>query len=284
MREIFRKIYYFIIKKLPDKLVINIENFITYKRFLNKENPEYFGEKIQWLKLYGNLEKYNDYVDKYKVREFGSNVIGEEYLIPLLGAYDKPEEIDYEKLPNQFVLKLNHGSGYNIIVKEKNKENINNINKKLNKWIKEDYYKIKKEYQYKNVKKKIVCEKYINDSKGELLDYKFFCFNGKPEFVKVDFDRFQNHKVNFYNSNWELLNLQETGWGNNKNKVDKPKNFSEMLEIARKLSTKFQFVRVDLYNVDGKIYFGELTFTPASGKHSFTPLEKDREIAERIIL
>ncbi len=284
MREIFRKIYYFIIKKLPDKLVINIENFITYKRFLNKENPEYFGEKIQWLKLYGNLEKYNDYVDKYKVREFVSNVIGEEYLIPLLGAYDKPEEIDYEKLPNQFVLKLNHGSGYNIIVKEKNKENINNINKKLNKWIKEDYYKIKKEYQYKNVKKKIVCEKYINDSKGELLDYKFFCFNGKPEFVKVDFDRFQNHKVNFYNSNWELLNLQETGWGNNKNKVDKPKNFSEMLEIARKLSTKFQFVRVDLYNVDGKIYFGELTFTPASGKHSFTPLEKDREIAERIIL
>ena len=267
MREIFRKIYYFIIKKLPDKLVINIENFITYKRFLNKENPE-----------------YNDYVDKYKVREFVSNVIGEEYLIPLLGAYDKPEEIDYEKLPNQFVLKLNHGSGYNIIVKEKNKENINNINKKLNKWIKEDYYKIKKEYQYKNVKKKIVCEKYINDSKGELLDYKFFCFNGKPEFVKVDFDRFQNHKVNFYNSNWELLNLQETGWGNNKNKVDKPKNFSEMLEIARKLSTKFQFVRVDLYNVDGKIYFGELTFTPASGKHSFTPLEKDREIAERIIL
>ena len=120
-------------------------------------------------------------------------MIGEEYLIPLLGAYDKPEEIDYEKLPNQFVLKLNHGSGYNIIVKEKNKENINNINKKLNKWIKEDYYKIKKEYQYKNVKKKIVCEKYINDSKGELLDYKFFCFNGKPEFVKVDFDRF--HKI-----------------------------------------------------------------------------------------
>ena len=114
MREIFRKIYYFIIKKLPDKLVINIENFITYKRFLNKENPEYFGEKIQWLKLYGNLEKYNDYVDKYKVREFVSNVIGEEYLIPLLGAYDKPEEIDYEKLPNQFVLKLNHGSGYNL--------------------------------------------------------------------------------------------------------------------------------------------------------------------------
>lgn len=284
MKEIFRRIYYFIIKMLPDKLVINIENFRTYKRFLNKQKPEYFGEKIQWLKLYGNLEKYNDYVDKYKVREFVKNTIGEKYLIPLLGVYDKIEEIDYGILPNQFVLKLNHGSGYNIIVKEKNKENITNINKKLNKWIKEDYYKIKKEYQYKNVIKKIVCEEYINDSKGELLDYKFFCFDGEPEFVKVDFDRFQNHKANFYDNNWKLLNLQETGFENNKNEVDKPKKFNEMLEIARKLSSEFKFVRVDLYNVDEKIYFGELTFTPASGKNSFTPLEKDKEIAERINL
>lgn len=282
MKEIFRKIYYFILKMLPDKLVINIENFRTYKRFFNKEKPEYFGEKIQWLKLYGNLEKYNDYVDKYKVREYIKNTIGEEYLIPLLGAYDRVEEIDYKKLPNKFVMKLNHGSGYNIIVKSKEKENIFNINKKLDRWLKEDYYKIKKEYQYKDVIKKIVCEEFINDSKGQLLDYKFFCFDGKPEFVKVDFDRFENHKVNFYNNNWELINLQETGLKNNPNKFDKPQNFNEMLEIARKLSSKFQFVRVDLYNVDGKIYFGELTFTPASGRHSFTPLTKDKEIAERI--
>ena len=282
MKEIFRKIYYFILKMLPDKLVINIENFRTYKRFFNKEKPEYFGEKIQWLKLYGNLEKYNDYVDKYKVREYIKNTIGEEYLIPLLGAYDRVEEIDYKKLPNKFVMKLNHGSGYNIIVKSKEKENIFNINKKLDRWLKEDYYKIKKEYQYKDVIKKIVCEEFINDSKGQLLDYKFFCFDGKPEFVKVDFDRFENHKVNFYNNNWELINLQETGLKNNPNKFDKPQNFNEMLDIARKLSSKFQFVRVDLYNVDGKIYFGELTFTPASGRHSFTPLTKDKEIAERI--
>lgn len=282
MKEILRKIYYFIIKMLPDKFVINIENFTTYKRFLSKEKPEYFGEKIQWIKLYGNLEKYSDYVDKYKVREYVKNTIGEEYLIPLLGTYDRVEEIDYQKLPNKFVMKLNHGSGYNIIVKNKENENVANINKKLNRWLKEDYYKIKKEYQYKNVKKKIVCEELINDSKGQLLDYKFFCFDGKPEFVKVDFDRFENHKVNFYNNNWELINLQETGWKNNQNKFDKPQNFSNMLEIARKLSSKFQFVRVDLYNVDGKIYFGELTFTPASGKHSFTPLVKDKEIAERI--
>ena len=239
-------------------------------------------EKIQWLKLYGNLEKYNDYVDKYKVREYIKNTIGEEYLIPLLGAYDRVEEIDYKKLPNKFVMKLNHGSGYNIIVKSKEKENIFNINKKLDRWLKEDYYKIKKEYQYKDVIKKIVCEEFINDSKGQLLDYKFFCFDGKPEFVKVDFDRFENHKVNFYNNNWELINLQETGLKNNPNKFDKPQNFNEMLDIARKLSSKFQFVRVDLYNVDGKIYFGELTFTPASGRHSFTPLTKDKEIAERI--
>ncbi len=141
MKEILRKIYYAIIKLLPARFVLNIETFRTYKRFLSKNKPLYFGEKIQWLKLYGNLDKYSDYVDKYKVREYVGEVIGEEYLIPLLGVYEKAEEIDYDKLPKQFVLKLNHGSGYNIIVTDKNKENFVNINKKINKWIKEDYDK-----------------------------------------------------------------------------------------------------------------------------------------------
>lgn len=284
MKEKLRKIYYFVIKLLPDKLIVNIENFRTYRRLLNKEKPEYFGEKIQWLKLYGNLEKYNDYVDKYKVREFVKNTIGEKYLIPLIGVYDRTEEINYKKLPNQFVLKLNHGSGYNIIVKNKENENITNINEKINKWLKEDYFKIKKEYQYKNVNKKILCEEFINDLSGQLLDYKFFCFDGKSEFVKMDFDRFNNHRCNFYDNNWKYIDMQESGYKNYEQEFKKPKNFDKMLQLAEKLSKNFQFVRVDLYNVDGKIYFGELTFTPASGKHSFIPLTKDKEIAKRIKL
>lgn len=284
MKEFLRKIYYSILKFLPSKLVVNIENLRTYHRFLNKKNLEYFGEKIQWLKLYGYLEKYNNYVDKYLVRKFIKETIGEKYLIPLIDVYDNVNEINYDKLPNEFVFKLNHGSGYNIIVRDLKKENFVSINKKLKIWMKEDYYKIKKEYQYKNVKKKIICEKLISDSNGELLDYKFFCFDGKAEFVKVDFDRFGDHKVNFYDNNWKLIDMKETGYENYKIDCKKPQNFDKMLEIAEKLSKNFQFVRVDLYNVDGKIYFGELTFTPASGKHSFTPLDKDRKIAERIII
>ena len=282
MKEIVRKIYYFILKILPDKLVINMENLRTYHRLIRKDKITYFGEKMQWLKLYGNLEKYSDYVDKYKVREYIKDIIGEKYLIPLISVYNNVDEIDYNKLPNEFVMKLNHGSGYNVIIKNLKEENINKINKKLNKWLKEDYYKIKKEYQYKNVKKKIICEKLIEDSNGDLLDYKFFCFDGKPEFVKVDFERFKEHKVNFYDNNWNLLNMKEKGYENYKKECKKPKNFDEMLKIAENLSKKFQFVRVDLYNVDGKIYFGELTFTPASGKNPFTPLEMDKKIAERI--
>ena len=145
MKEILRKIYYAVLKILPDKLVVNLENLMTYHRFLNKNKLEYFGEKIQWLKLYGKLEKYNDYVDKYLVRDYIEKTIGKEYLIPLYGVYNNTDEINYGELPNQFVFKLNHGSGYNIIVKNLQKANILNINKKLTNWLKEDYYKIKKE-------------------------------------------------------------------------------------------------------------------------------------------
>ena len=286
MKNILREIYYKLISLLPDKFVINIENLFSYKRFLNKKKPEYFGEKIQWLKLYGNLEKYNDFVDKYLVREYIKNEIGEEYLIPLIGVYDNAEDIDYDSLPNRFVLKINNGSGLNIIVNDKSKLDIKKTNKKLNKWLKIDYSKIKKEYQYKDVKRKIICEEYVSDKNGNLLDYKYFCFNGKPEFIKVDFDRFSNHKANFYDTEWNLLELKEKCFGetyeNFNGEFEPPQNWKKMLALASKLCQKFQFIRVDLYNVDGKIYFGELTFTPASGRHPFLPLNKDLEIAKGI--
>lgn len=284
MKKILRRIYYSIIKFLPAKFVINIENILSYKRLFNKDTPQYFGEKIQWLKLYGNLEQYTDLVDKYKVREYIAKEIGEEYLIPLINIYNTPEEIDYNKLPNSFVLKVNHGSGYNIIVKDKSKIDISKINNQLNKWLKEDYSQIKKEFQYKNVKRKIICEEFINDKNGQLIDYKFFCFDGKPEFIKVDFDRFTTHKANIYSPDWKLLELSVKGQANYKGDCPKPINYKKMLTISKKLCRKFQFIRVDLYNVDGKIYFGELTFTPASGIHPFYPLEKDLKIAERIKL
>ena len=282
MKNVIRNMFLNILKLLPTKIVINIENIISYKRFFKKNRANYFGEKIQWMKLYGNLQEYTDYVDKYKVRQIIEKELGEEYLIPLVGVYNNVSEIDYSKLPKAFVIKLNHGSGYNIIVKDKNKINVNKINKRLQKWLREDYYKIKKEIQYKNVNKKIIIEEYMSDSSGELLDYKFFCFNGKSEFVKVDFDRYAHHTANFYDMKWNKLDLTEKGFNNYKGDIDAPKNLSKMIEIAENLSLKFPFVRVDLYNVNGKIYFGELTFTPASGKHPFLPLSKDLEIAKKM--
>ena len=286
MKELLRKIYYSILKCLPKKVVINMENFFAYKKFVSRKNPKYFGEKIQWLKLYGHLEQYGKYVDKYAVREYVKEAIGEKFLIPLLGVYDRVEDINYDELPESFVLKLNNGSGCNMIVKDKSKLNIQKTNKRLKKWLKLDYSKIKKEDQYKNVKNRILCEKYITDKNGELLDYKYFCFNGKPELVKVDFDRFSGHKANYYDLNWKLQEVKECRVGgvyeNYRGVFNIPKNSDEMLKVVKKLCRIFGFVRVDIYNVDGKIYFGELTLTPASGRNPFDPIEKDIEIAAKL--
>jgi len=284
MTDTLRSIYWDLLKILPTIIVVNIENLFTYKRLFRKSRIDYFGEKIQWLKLYGNLEKYEKYADKYKVREYIKETIGEQYLIKLLGVYDKAENIPYETLPNKFVIKANHGSGYNIIVKDKASLDIKKTNRKLNKWLREDYSRIKKEKQYKNIKRKLLIEEYKSDKNDSLLDYKFFCFNGKPKFIKIDFDRYSNHAANFYDTEWNLLKLKEKGYENYSKNFDKPKNNKEMIKIVNKLCKDFQFVRVDLYNIEGKIYFGELTFTPASGKHPFVPLEKDKEIASMIEL
>ena len=278
----YRQIYRNILKILPTKVVLNIENLRGYHKLINFKNPKHFGEKIQALKVYGNLEQYTNLVDKYKVRDYIEKKIGKEYLIPLLGVYNNAEEIDYSKLPNQFVLKINNGSGYNIIVKDKKTLNIKDTNKTLNKWLKEDYSKIKKEVQYKNVERKIICEQFINDKKGQLLDYKFYCFNNNIEFIEVDFDRFENHTMNFYDTNWNLLDITKGDYQTYKGECNKPMYFDKMVELVNVLCKEFQFARIDFYNVDGKIYFGELTFTPASGLTPFNPIEKDIELAKKI--
>ena len=283
MKNVMKKIYRKIISCLPTKLVINIETLRGYHKLCNLANPVYFGEKIQWLKIYGNLEKYTNLVDKYLVRDYIKEKIGAKYLVSLLGAFDNPKEINFEKLPNQFVIKLNTGSGFNIIVTDKQKINSDKIIKQLNKWMKLNYYKIKKEPQYKNIQKKIIIEEYISDKNGELNDYKFFCFNGKVEFIEVDSDRFCNHTMDFFDKDWNLLQLHKGKYKNSSTIPMKPENFNKMINIAEELASDLQFVRVDLYNVDGNIYFGELTFTPAGGLTKFNPIEKDKEFAKKIM-
>ena len=284
MHEQLKKIYRFIIKRLPAKLVLNIENLRGYKRLLKKNRIEYFGEKIQWIKLYGNLETYKDLVDKYRVREYVEKKIGKKYLTEIIKVYSSTNEINFEELPDRFVLKLNTGSGYNIICKDKEKINRKKVIKQLNNWLKEDYFKIKKEPQYKNIEKKIICEKYMENKKGELLDYKLFCFNGKTEFIEVDFDRFENHAMNFYDLKWNLMDLKKGKYPNYSGKLEKPENLNEMIEVAEKLSEELPFARIDLYDVDNKIYFGEITLTPAGGLTPFIPLDKDLLYAKKIKL
>ena len=223
-------------------------------------------------------------VDKYAVREYIKSVIGEQYLVKLYGVYDKFEEIDFDKLPDQFVLKATHGSGYNIICKDKSKLDLRDTKKKINKWLKEDYYKIKGEMQYKNVPHRIICEEYLEDNSGKLLDYKMYCFNGEPKIIRVDFGRFtKNHTTNFYDKNWKLMDLKVVH-ENNKIGIKKPEKCEEMLELTEKLAQDFPHIRVDFYIVNNKIYFGELTLTTGAGCDPFTPLEKDLEIASWIDL
>ena len=227
---------------------ILITGYIKTKRIPNLKNPITFYDKMQYLKINKYFREYSKYVDKYRVREYVASEIGEEYLVPLLGVYSSFEEIDFEVLPEQFVLKTNHSCGRNIICK--NKEEINKIKfkKKLDKWLKENFYYRFREIQYKDIKPLIICEKYLQDKSGSLIDYKFICSNGDPKYIQIDVDRYGHHRQKYYDLDWKELNWSY-GFDKYNEKIDKPENIDEMLEIARKLSRKFQFVRVDLYSV-----------------------------------
>jgi hypothetical protein len=222
--------------------------------------------------------------DKYKVREYVKEKIGDEYLIPLLGVYDNPEDIDINKLPDSFVLKVNHGSGYNIICKNKNEIDFDKEKIKLSKWLSEDYYKKGREWVYKDIDRKIVCEKFIESDDGrDLLDYKFFCFNGKPEFVQVDIDRFSDHTRNIYSTEWKKQNFSIC-YPQSNEEVDNPIDFNEMLEIVKKLAYDQNFIRIDLYTASGKIFFGELTHYPGNGFEHFFPDAKDFEVGKMLAI
>ncbi len=252
---------------------------------LDLEHPKTFNEKIQWLKLYDNSKTKTKLADKYQVREWVKNKIGEEYLIPLIGVWDKFDDINFDKLPNKFVLKANHGSHWNIIVNDKKQFNKVLAKKKFDKWMKRNYaYKAGLELQYKDIKPKIIAEQFIEDSNGVLDDYKFLCFNGDPKFVWVDCGRFSKKRTkNIYDTEWNLQPFKMT-YPASKTPLIKPKNYDKMLELAKKLCENFAFVRVDFYNVDGRIYFGEMTFTSMSGVEKISPTEYDIKLGNMLTL
>lgn len=279
--------------------LVNDEKFIKRKFYLlmgkqlDLENPKTMNEKLQWLKLYNRIPKYTQLVDKYLVRDFVSDKIGSQYLIPLLGVWNDPEQIDFSMLPQQFVLKCNHNSGLGMcICKDKSKLNINKTKEALKNGLKQNYYLTGREWPYKNIKRKIIAEKYITDTNVQtgddagLTDYKFFCFDGKADCVMACIERNSGEpKFYFFDKNWELCRYNIRGKNAPLNFcLPRPSHLEKMFEIAETLSAGIPFVRVDLYNSNGKIYFGEMTFFPDSGFDDNLLPEADQYFGELINL
>lgn len=252
---------------------------------LNLDNPRTFNEKLQWIKLHDRKPIYTAMVDKYEAKKYVANIIGEEYIIPTIAVYDKVEDIDFDALPNQFVLKWTHDSGGLFICKDKSKLNVVEAIKKLKKGERSHYFWRSREWPYKNVRPRIIAEQYMEDENGcELKDYKIFCFNGETKIIQLDFDRFSGHKKNLYSIDWELLPFSFNYPSHPEINFEKPQKLSEMLKIAGKLSEGRAFLRVDLYWTGKRIYFGELTFFPASGLGKFDPVKWDYELGEMMNL
>lgn len=243
--------------------------YIKFKRKLNLTNPSNFNEKIQWLKFNElNSDIYTVCADKVKVREYVAAKGCGDILNEVYGVYDTPQDIDYQALPEKFALKCNHGAGYNIICSDKSHLDIEKTNRQLNKWLKEDFSTLFIEPQYKKIARKILCEKYIENERGGFPDdYKFYCFNGKPYAVMVCIGREKGTpKFYYFDMNWQPLPFEDTLeliTGNHT--PPKPDGFEKMKACAMKLATDFKFVRADFYLLNGKVIFGELTFTPSAG-------------------
>lgn len=276
----------FLIGIIPDKIFLTLKYYKNLGKFPNWNNPVTFNEKLQWLKLYDRRPIYTQMVDKFEAKKYVANIIGEEYIIPTLGVWEKGEDINFDSLPNQFVLKTTHDSGSIVICKDKNVLDKKSAISTMNKSLKRNFYATTREWPYKNVKPRIIAEKYMVDESGiELKDYKFFCFNGEPNFLKVDYNRNINHQANYYDLDWKIQPFYEEVCPSNKNiNIVMPNNFHDMIEIARKLAINIPFVRIDLYTVKNQIYFGEITFFPNSGVGKFSPKEWDWKLGEFLIL
>lgn len=250
-------------------------------RTLNWDNPCSYTEKLNYSKLYNTSPERTNLTDKYLVRTWVENKIGNEYLIPLIGVYDSFDDIDFDALPKSFIIKCNHDSGSTTVVKDKTKVNIPRLKEEYEFYLKRNFAFNTYEMHYNEIAAKIIIERLVSPSDGgELSDYKFLCFNGKPYYCWVDIDRFQHHRRNFYDVKWVPQPFKQYHYDNNEYEIAKPDNLEQMVQIVTKLCEGFDHVRVDLYNVDGRIYFGEMTFTNGSGYEEIQPDEWDYKLGE----
>lgn len=274
------------LKFVPDKAMIKLQYRIKLKRKLNLKDPKRYTEKIQWYKLYYRNPVMMECVDKYGVRKYIEKKGFGNILNQLYQVVDRPEEINFDQLPDKFVIKTTNGSGTNILVKDKKTLNIAETKKKLNDFLNMAEASAGREWAYGGSSKKIIVEELLEDNSNKdkgISDYKFLCFNGKPVYVVYDKDRFSDHKRNFYDVNWNYVKV-DSDCPCFEDSVKKPENYEKMVEIASVLSRDFPAVRVDLYNIEGKIYFGELTFYPWSGYVQYTPDSFDFELGKYFVL
>lgn len=268
---------------IPDERFLCIRYQCDLKHELSLVSPKTFNAKLQWLKLYDRKPEYTMMVDKYRVREYIADTIGEEYLIPLIGVWDSPEEIDFDALPNQFAMKCNHNSGLGMcICTDKSKLNVKKVKRELWRGLKQDYYRIHREWPYKDVPRKIIAEQFMKSDAGGLTDYKIHCFNGEPRMILVCKDRFTETGLteDFFSPQWEHLDICRPTNPNASQPIPKPEELTKMLSLAQTLSQGIPFLRVDFYIIEHRIYFSELTFFPAAGFERFVPEEWDYILGE----
>ena len=277
-------------KKFP--FIISDKKFIEldYKCMIGKklylDNPKTFNEKLQWLKLNNHKDIYTKMVDKYEAKKYVSNIIGDEYIIPTLGIYNSFDEIDFNILPNQFVIKCTHDSGGLYICKDKNSFNKKDAKEYINSHFKKNYYNEHREWPYKNVKPRIIVEKYMEDDQSKnIVDYKFFCFDGSPNLLYVsDGSHTNNQRIAFFDKNYNQLDIKRTDYNDYEKVPNKPKNFEKMKEFASILSKNIPHLRVDFYEINGKLYFGELTFFTGSGFVPFKDEKWNKKLGDMIKL
>lgn len=279
----FFKIYEIILRILPDKFIVKRSFKKHMGHTLDLKNPKTLNEKMNWLKLYNRKNLHTIVADKYKVRDYVKEKIGQNYLIPLLFHTKNVDEIKPENLPSgNFIIKTNHDSSGGLIVRENSNIDWALAKKRFKRLLKENHYYSTREWQYKNIEPRIVIEKLLTNEDGSIpSDYKFHCFNGKLAFIMIDFDRHGNLRTrNLYDKEWNLI---PCNWGRPYGKeLQKPENLSEMINIAERLANDFTYARIDFYLVKGKIYFGEITLHHASGFQAFYQEEYDYKFGQML--
>lgn len=273
---------------IPDKAYLKLIYNVSMGKKLNLDTPQTFNEKLQWLKLYDRNPEYTKMVDKYEVKKYVAEKIGEEYIIPTLGVWDSFDDIDFDKLPEQFVLKCTHDSGGLVICRDKSKLDIDTVKRKVKRSLNRNYFYSSREWPYKKVKPRIIIEKYMknnNDTQQSSLNvYKIFCFDGDPKIIQtIQNDKTELETIDYFDTEWNILDIRQN-FPNSKHPLECPKTLHIMLEKARILSRGHAFIRTDFYEIDNRVYFSELTFYSDSGMAKFNPEEWDLKLGEYIKL